>query len=141
MADNYLENKMEEYRAGRNRPAAAARAPRGCIDLRLARARVLVAGDLAPVVETCARVFAAAGARTAVIAAGGDCGTARCYDPAMPVAGVVAALIHDWHEIDLLVIAGSDTPGVASALDAARSAIPAPLRAPSFTRINIGTGP
>ncbi|MDE6285691.1 MAG: hypothetical protein K2L99_01695, partial [Muribaculaceae bacterium] len=105
MADNYLENKMEAYRAGLNRPAAPARTPRGSLDLRLARARVLVVGDLAPVVEACAGAFAAAGARTAAIAAGGDCGTARCYDPAMPVAEVVAALIHDWHEIDVLVIA------------------------------------
>lgn len=140
MADNYLENKMEEYRAGK-RPAAVARTPRGSLDLRLSRTRVLVAGDLIPVVEACARAFAAAGARTAAIAAPGACGTARCYPCATPAADVVSALIHDWLEIDLLVIAGIDKAGVALTVAAAREAISAALRAQSFTRINICNAP
>lgn len=136
MADNYLENKMEEYRAGK-RAAAPARSARGCLDPRLSRARVLVAGDMAPVVEACAAAFAAAGARTAALARPGACGTARCYDPATPPAAVAAALVHDWLEIDVLVIAGHDTSGVAAAVAQAREAIPAALRAPAFARINI----
>lgn len=140
MADNYLENKMEEYRAGK-RAAAAPRAARGMLDLRLSRARVLVAGDLAPVVEACARAFAAAGARTAAFGCPGRCGTARCYDAACAPADAVAALVHDWLEIDVLVIAGSDVAGVAAAVEAARAAIPEALRGPSFTRINIGFAP
>ncbi len=140
MADNYLENKMEEYRAGK-RATTPARSARGCLDLRLSRARVLVAGDMAPVVEASAAAFAAAGARTAALARPGACGTARCYDPATPPAAVAAALVHDWLEIDVLVIAGHDTSGVAAAVAEAREAIPAALRAPAFTRINICIAP
>ena len=128
MADNYLENKMAEHLARRNggvRPAAGPR--HGVLQLPYAPRRVLVAGADEAVAAACARRFRDAGEATEGV---------RCYG--CDAAQAIAALMHDWHEIDLLVLAGA-APEAEEALRAAREAIPAPLRTARAATIAINT--
>ena len=129
MADNYLENKMAEHiarqkTAGSPRRAAAPRA--GTLQLPFPPRRVLVAGPRADIALACARTFRAAGCRTAMLSARAPVEGVRCY--AGTPAEALAALMHDWHEIDVLVLAGPH-PEAEAALRAARAALPEPLRA------------
>lgn len=121
MADNYLETKMQQYRSG-VRPARR----------RLAGHRVVVAGsDSAAVLAEAAR-HAAAGCRVAVLAApAGTPSTVRAYPASMPAAEALRRIIHDWHDVDLLVLCG-DAPGVAEEMERQRSAIPLPIRSTAF---------
>lgn len=121
MADNYLETKMEQYRSG-VRP----------VRRRCSGQRVVVAGsDSAAVLAEAAR-HAAAGCRTAVLAApAGTPSTVRAYPASMPAAEALRRIIHDWHDVDLLVLC-SDAPGVAEELERQRSAIPIPIRSTAF---------
>lgn len=127
MADNYLETKMEQYRSG-VRP----------VRRRSAGQRVVVAGSDSVAVLAEAARHAAAGCRTAVLAAPtGTPSTVRAYPASMPAAEALRRIIHDWHDVDLLVLCG-DAPGVEDELAAQRSAIPAPIRSAAFRVVIIG---
>lgn len=136
MADNYLENKMAEHLARRNggvRPAAGPR--HGVLQLPYAPRRVLVAGADEAIAAACARRFRDAGCRVARLGGEATEGV-RCYG--CDAAQAIAALMHDWHEIDLLVLAGA-APEAEEALRVAREAIPAPLRSARAATIAINT--
>lgn len=143
MADNYLEKKMAEHMAGgprRTSRATPAGARPGELRLGVGCLRVLVCGDSTAVAGAVAETLAGAGCRVAAIGLPHAPASVRSY-PAGTEAGVAAAaLVHDWHEIDLLVVAGS-APGAAEDVEAARAAIPAPLRNPAARTLTIGTAP
>lgn len=136
MADNYLENKMAEHmarRCGVARPAAGPR--RGVLQLPFAPRRVLVAGGRADIAAACAEAFRTAGCRTAMLTDAAPAEGVRCYGG--PAAEAITALMHDWHEIDVLVLAG-DAPEAEEALRAAREALPPALRAARAATIALG---
>ncbi|MBP3638344.1 MAG: hypothetical protein J6J20_00495 [Muribaculaceae bacterium] len=57
--------------------------------------------------------------------------TVRAYPASMPAAEALRRIIHDWHDVDLLVLCG-DAPGVEDELAAQRCAIPLPIRSAAF---------
>lgn len=141
MADNYLEKKMAEHMAGgprRTSRATPAGTRPGELRLGVGCLRVLVCGDSTAVADAVAATLAGAGCRVAAIGLPAAPAAVRSYPAGTGVAAVAAALVHDWHEIDLLVVAGS-APDAAEAVAAAREAIPAPLRNPAARTISIGT--
>lgn len=128
MADNYLETKMEQYRRG-----ACGKSTR-----RPAGLRVVVAGPDEAAVLRAAAAHASAGHRVAVIAApAGTPHTVRAYPLSMPAEEALRRILHDWHEVDLLILAGP-APSVADALHRLRMSIPEPLRSPGFRMEQIG---
>lgn len=127
MADNYLENKMEQYRRG-----GAARET-----VRRRGRRVVVAGDDARLVLAEAARYAAEGCRVAVLAAPeGTPASVRAYPEALGTAVSLRRILHDWHEVDLLVVAGR-AEGVAAELASQRALIPEALRSPQFAIIEL----
>lgn len=139
MADNYLENKMAEHMARRNGGAARRTTGQrtGVLQLSFAPRRVLVAGPRRDLATECAEAFRAAGCRTAMLTDAGSPAVegVRCYGGT--AAEAIAALMHDWHEIDVLVLAGDDAEAE-EALRTARAAIPEPLRAARAATIALG---
>lgn len=122
MADNYLENKMEQYRRGSTPQQRRKRRGR----------RVVIAGDNAAAVLAEAARYAAEGCRVAVLSAPeGTPTTVRAYPPSLGPAEALRRILHDWHEVDLLVLAGR-APGVADELAAQRALIPEALRSAAF---------
>lgn len=121
MADNYLENKMAEHMAGKRVVRRPAPGP-----IRFSPLRVLVAGCRHDVAAAVARRLLEAGCRTAC-AGGAAVPGARCFPADMAAEAVVEQLMHLWHGVDMLVLAG-DAPDTLAALQRARAALPAPLR-------------
>ncbi|MBJ2183909.1 MAG: hypothetical protein JFR38_05265 [Muribaculaceae bacterium] len=138
MADNYLENKMAEHmaRKGSGNTRCRSHAPSGP---RLGLCRVLIAGDIDPVISAVAQTLSAAGARVALI--GSPIEGIRSYPAAQGAAAAVRHLFHDWHEVDILIVAGHDSSGAAGAIEAARTEIPEVLRSQRARTISINSEP
>ena len=139
MADNYLENKMAEYRAnGGKRPAQrrASGPRRGVLEIAFPPKRVVVAGPDSAMVRAVAEAFTAAGCRVGILG-GTVADGARCFPATADLAAAVGSLMHDWLEVDVLVECG-EAPGVAGHIEAARKTVAEPLRAADYRRIHIG---
>lgn len=135
MADNYLENRMAEHMAGGRNNRSRTAHPSSAA-LRLGRRRVLVAGT-SPAAGTIAAEFATAGCPAALLGGGHAVG-ARCFPPDADPAAAIDTLIHDWHEIDILILAG-EAQGIERTLHERRHLIPEPLRSTFRRTIAIGT--
>jgi len=141
MADNYLENKMAEHMAGNSRTAArraSSGGRQGFLEIKFPPRRVLIAGNMNIAMTAAATALVNAGCRVAML--GGTVAGARCFPADTGADSAISRLFHDWHEIDVLIIAG-DAPGVAEALKQTRLALPAPLRATSAHTIIITEHP
>ena len=130
MADNYLENKMAEHMAGRRTVRRTVAGP-----VKFNPLRVLVAGCMLDIAEAVAESFIAAGCRVACLSDIQVAG-ARCFSSQTGCREAIGRLMHDWHEIDLLILTG-DAPGVADALAEARRALPPALRAKTPRAISV----
>lgn len=133
MADNYLERKMEEHlarKSGRVQRSAA-----GSVDIRLAGRRIIVAGCMHELAARVAALLARAGGRVALVGACAE--GARCINAGADIAAAMLRIVHDWHEVDVLLTVGEDAEVVAT-LEQARATIPEALRSAHLQRVSVG---
>lgn len=138
MADNYLENKMEEHRRGvqsaprrifpsGNRP--------GHIDIAIPPLKLLIVGDATPLTEAIARSFIETGCKVAVGGVDSESTTlmtrragARFYPlsrlSADEISAIMSDMVYHWHGIDILIGVGIDVSVYISELSRIRAANP-----------------
>lgn len=131
MADNYLEKRMDDYRAGRlgvkqrRQACSSVGIPADAIIHRLPPLRILVAGLPVPMLDSVASAFLERRCKVAVFTDDAALGQLLAHDKGArhcPFDGPVAAgdimtrhldrLLHDWRNLDIIVA----TPALASAL-------------------------
>lgn len=145
MADNYLENKMEEYRRGARTKAAprlVAGTREGHLDLTVSQRSVVFIGCGEAAAET-ARLFVRLGMRVAMMVAGDVSeaqaafgGSVRIYKAADYSCGSITAVmserLRDWKSLHMSVdAAGVGADVCARCLLDVRAAYPVPLTGPA----------
>lgn len=118
MADNYLEQRMEDLRNGRlqnsNRTAAAAAPRKGCIQVPFPATRVLVTGGANGIGLAVARAYLKAGCKVAVIDIDREKGEKLAHDEGVrfyhldladrsALEAALENLFAAWKEIDIVV--------------------------------------
>lgn len=145
MADNYLEKRMDDYRAGRlgvkqRRPAcSSAGIPADAIIHRLPPLRILVAGLPAPLLDAVASAFLERRCKVAVFTGDAALGQQLAHDKGArhcPFDGPVAAgdimtrhldrLLHDWRNLDIIVATPALAPALLEAWTAHNTRYPIP---------------
>lgn len=137
MADNYLENRMEEYRSGRlaarSRTTPSMRSPRKNNGLVLSygpMVTVMVADEVTPLLDAAVATFTAVGCRVAFTAGDAKRGTelaqrtgARYYPSSVAPSSMTADVAARWGEVEVAVTFGASStllPAGARVIDAAK---------------------
>lgn len=122
MADNYLERRMEDMKAGRLRPQvqtkSAAGPKKGFLEILFPSRRVLVVGGTHGLPLDIVRMFLKTGSKVAVMDTDKSAGESLAYregiryyniDPQSPAtfADAFANLLQAWRDIDIIIMASS----------------------------------
>ncbi len=141
MADNYLENKMDEYRRGVNSAPRRVITPQGTrpghLDFTFPPRRVLVVGASLAEARHVMKQFAATGCKVAFCDVKGEWGADFARRNALrfyPVddystsalAKVLDDIVYRWHGIDIVVAAEADSVATTTAFSEARRRNPMP---------------
>lgn len=123
MADNYLENRMEEHRLGRDGSRRIASARRSPLSYVLPPRKIFVTGEITPFLVSLLTVLAEDGMNIAVMPSRQCLCQAECLRDktgvrVYPVLPDLRQVAFDWRGINILIINGEDEYGVESGLKA-----------------------
>lgn len=120
MADNYLENKMEEYRRGKTATGKYSRRPaQGYLALKMAGLRALLAGPVTSQADACVRKLVVSGCKVAFFdqRQGNEYAqkTGALFLPSQNLTEAFSQTLERWEKVDILLLTDYVEPEIVDA--------------------------